>query len=76
MSLEIGKVNGIDADLVGDILLEFSTTNASNPSSMTGAIEFLFNNSTTFLFDATIQYVEEAIVNSMIAAETMRGQQN
>ncbi|CAF4319011.1 unnamed protein product [Rotaria sp. Silwood2] len=73
MSLGIGKVGGIGADLSGDIFLAFSTANVSNPSSTTGAIEFLLNNQMTLLFEATIQCVEEAIVNAMIAAENMSG---
>ncbi|CAF5162264.1 unnamed protein product, partial [Rotaria sp. Silwood1] len=35
--------------------------------------EFLSNEQINPLFDATIQCVEEAIINSLIAAETMVG---
>lgn len=73
VSLGIGKVGGIGADSSGDIFLAFSTANISDISSTTKAAEFLSNDLINPLFDATIQCVEEAIINSMVAAETMVG---
>ncbi len=37
------------------------------------SIEFLFNDQMNLLFKATIQCVEEAVINAMVAAETMIG---
>ncbi|CAF5215957.1 unnamed protein product, partial [Rotaria magnacalcarata] len=71
VSLGIGKLGGIGADSSGDIFLAFSTANITNKSSTTNVAEFLSNDLINPLFDAAIQCVEEAIINSLIAAETM-----
>ncbi|CAM4810048.1 unnamed protein product [Rotaria magnacalcarata] len=73
VSLGIGKLGGIGADSSGDIFLAFSTANITNKSSTTKVAEFLSNDLINPLFDAAIQCVEEAIINSLIAAETMVG---
>src|SRR5262245_45557355 len=58
----------------GDIFVAFST---SNVKAMTGAgphtAEFLDNEELDELFEATAQATEEAIVNSMVAARDMTG---
>jgi D-aminopeptidase len=58
----------------GDIFVAFSTANAK---AMTGAgphtAEFLDNEALDDLFEATAQAAEEAIVNSMVAARDMTG---
>jgi L-aminopeptidase/D-esterase-like protein len=55
-------------------MLAFST---ANPGAATAdpiaRIEMLANSRINPLFDATIQSTEEAIVNALVAAETMRG---
>ncbi|CAF4544340.1 unnamed protein product [Rotaria sp. Silwood1] len=73
VSLGIGKLGGIGGDSSGDIFLAFSTANILNKSSTIKVAEFLSNEQINPLFDATIQCVEEAIINSLIAAETMIG---
>ncbi|UJR07744.1 hypothetical protein I4U23_012028 [Adineta vaga] len=72
-SLGIGRVGGIGGDSSGDIFLAFSTVEFSNKTSTIRQTEFMVNEEMNPLFEATIQCVEEAIVNSMIAAETMIG---
>jgi L-aminopeptidase/D-esterase-like protein len=73
ISLGIGKLGGIGGDSSGDIFLAFSTATISNTNSIIRSTEFLINNQMNLLFEATIQCVEEAILNAMIAAETMIG---
>jgi L-aminopeptidase/D-esterase-like protein len=73
ISLGIGKLGGIGGDSSGDIFLAFSTADISNTSSIIKSTEFLLNDQMNLLFEATIQCVEEAIVNAMVAAETMIG---
>jgi D-aminopeptidase len=73
ISLGIGKLGGIGGDSSGDIFLAFSTANISTASTAIRNTEFLCNEQMNPLFEATIQCVEEAVINSMVAAETMIG---
>ena len=70
----IGNVGGRGSNGSGDIFLSFSTanTNAFNRDRTT-SVRTLSNDLITPLFEATVQAVEESIVNAMIAAETMEG---
>ncbi len=58
----------------GDIFVAFSTANAkaTGGAGMLAA-EFLDNDNLDSLFEATVQSAEEAIVNSMVAARDMTG---
>lgn len=73
VSLGIGRLGGIASDSSGDIFLAFSTANVSDVNSIAKATQFLLNDQMNALFEATIQSVEEAVVNAMVAAETMTG---
>jgi len=70
----IGKLGGIGANGSGDIFISFSTAN-KNAYVREGAttVKTISNDWMNDVFEATIQAVEEAIVNAMIAAETMEG---
>ena len=70
----IGNVGGRGSNGSGDIFLAFSTanTNAFNRDRAT-SVRTLSNDLINPLFEATVQAVEESIVNAMIAAETMDG---
>lgn len=70
----IGKVGGFGANSSGDIFLAFSTAN-SGAAARSGIqqLDMLPNDKMTPLFDATVQATEEAILNAMVAAETMTG---
>jgi D-aminopeptidase len=57
----------------GDIFIAFSTANAQANQVNGSEVTMLGNESMDALFLATIQTVEESIVNAMIAAETMKG---
>ena len=72
--LGIGVVGGRGSNGSGDIFLAFSTANenAFNRDEMATVIT-MPNDKMTPLFEATVQAVEEAIINAMIAAETMEG---
>lgn len=72
--LGIGKVGGRGENGSGDIFLTFSTANpqAFQRDSFT-TVEVLPNDLINPLFEATVQAVEEAIINAMVAAETMEG---
>jgi len=58
----------------GDIFIAFSTANAeANQSTTVKSLTMLGNDQLDPLFLATADAVEEAIINAMIAAETMTG---
>lgn len=73
-ALGTARVGAIAGNGSGDIFIAFSTANpgAARP---TGIVELkdLPNDRMNPLFAATAQSVEEAIVNAMVAAETMKG---
>ena len=75
MSLGIGNVGGRGENSSGDIFIAFSTANAAEFSKDDGLanISMLPNERINMLFWATAQATEEAILNAMVAAETMKG---
>jgi L-aminopeptidase/D-esterase-like protein len=73
-SLGIGKTGGIGSNGSGDIFIAFSTANPGAPGSSDPVrLDMLPNDGINPLFTATVRATEEAIVNAMIAAETMEG---
>lgn len=70
----VGKVGGRGENGSGDIFIAFSTanTNAFNREANT-KVEQIANDQINPLFEATVQAVEEASINAMVAAETMEG---
>jgi L-aminopeptidase/D-esterase-like protein len=72
--LGIGIVGGRGTNGSGDIFIAFSTANKSafQRDDFTRVVE-LPNDLIDPLFEATVQAVEEAIINAMVAAETMEG---
>ena len=74
VSLGIGIVGGQGTNGSGDIFIAFSTANATafQRDSFT-KVDVLPNDEINPLFEATIQATEEAIINAMVAAETMEG---
>ncbi|CAN5128564.1 P1 family peptidase [soil metagenome] len=75
VSLGIGLMGGTGGNSSGDIFLAFSTANSEAAAKESGVAEarFLSNNELNPMFEATIQATEEAIVNALVAAETMTG---
>ncbi len=73
-SLGIGRMGGRGNNSSGDIFVAFSTANPGAAGSKASArVEMLPNDSMTPLFAATIQATEEAILNALLAADTMTG---
>lgn len=74
VSLGIGIVGGRGNNGSGDIFIAFSTANptAFQREKLT-KLDQLPNDQMNPLFDATVQAVEESILNAMVAAETMEG---
>ncbi|MEL4455213.1 P1 family peptidase [Lutimonas vermicola] len=72
--LGIAIVGGRGSNGSGDIFLAFSTANenAFNREKTT-RVQSLSNDRLMPVFEATVQAVEEAIINAMVAAETMEG---
>lgn len=74
VALGVGIVGGRGENGSGDIFLAFST---ANPNAFQRnefiKVDELPNDLINPLFDATVQAVEEAIINAMVAAETMEG---
>jgi D-aminopeptidase len=71
----IARTGGTAANGSGDIFIAFSTANpgAAQDGNDPINIQMLSNNAENAFFTATIQAVEEAIINSLVAAETMTG---
>jgi len=74
VSLGLGRDGSYSGDGSGDIFVAFSTANpgAGNSKSMR-QITMLPNEQMNPLFLATVQATEEAVINAMVAAETMKG---
>jgi D-aminopeptidase len=74
VSLGIGVMGGRGGNSSGDIFIAFSTANPEiSKNEGIAHLEMLPNDQITPLFEATASATEEAIVNAMIAAETMEG---
>ena len=72
--LGVGIVGGRGSNGSGDIFLAFSTANESAFNrDETTTVESMSNDQLMPVFEATVQAVEEAIINAMVAAETMEG---
>ena len=74
-SLGVAIVGGRGENSSGDLFLAFSTADADEVSKNEGlaAVHMLPNDRINPLFNATVNATEEAIVNAMVAAETMTG---
>jgi D-aminopeptidase len=70
----IARLGGVASNGSGDIFIAFSTANpgAAAESGVT-PIAWLPNGDLTPFFQATVEATEEAIVNALVAAETMVG---
>ena len=77
VSLGLGRNGSISGDGSGDIFIAFSTANphADGGKSVVD-LKFLPNDALDPIFAATVQAVEESIINAMIAAPTMTGIEN
>ena len=73
-SLGLARTGATSGNGSGDIFIAFSTANAV-AASATDVVEvqMLPNDRINAVFSATVQATEEAIVNALVAGETMRG---
>ena len=73
-SMGLARTGSVSGNGSGDIFLAFSTANpdAANPEGV-AKLEMLPNDRMNPLFDATVQATEEAIINTLVAAEPMTG---
>lgn len=74
VSLGLGRDGSFSGDGSGDIFIAFSTANpgAGNPRG-TRDLKMLPNDQLNPVFLGTVQATEEAVINAMVAAETMKG---
>ncbi len=74
-ALGVGRMGGIGGDSSGDIFIAFSTANRGAAVADSGARTLTMwpNDEINPLFDAVANATQEAIVNALVAAETMTG---
>jgi len=78
--LGVARAGGVGEHWSGDLFVAFSTANRGLPASdlgeatpVTVGLKMLSNTYITSLFDAVVEATEEAILNALLAAETMTG---
>jgi D-aminopeptidase len=73
-ALGLARTGSTSGNGSGDIFIAFSTANpgASKPSGLAD-VKMVANDQMNPLFDATVEATEEAIVNALVAAQTMTG---
>lgn len=74
VTLGLGRDGSYSGDGSGDIFIAFSTANPGASSSKgLRTLTMLPNDDINPIFLATVQATEEAVINAMVAAETMTG---
>jgi len=74
VTLGLGRDGSYSGDESGDIFIAFSTANAgAAKEGQPHMITMLANDQLDPIFLATVQATEEAVVNAMVAADTMTG---
>jgi D-aminopeptidase len=77
VSLGLGRDGSISGNGSGDIFIAFSTANpGAAAADHVVDLKMLPNDKLEPVFSATVQATEEAIINAMIAADTMTGIEN
>jgi len=75
--LGLGRMGSTSGNGSGDIFIAFSTANAgAGKEQGTVQVEMLPNDRMNAIFNATVQATEEAVVNALVAGETMTGVNN
>jgi L-aminopeptidase/D-esterase-like protein len=70
----LGRNGSISGNGSGDIFIAFSTANrGANKEPGPNSVLTVSNERISPLFQATVEATEEAIVNAMVAAQTMTG---
>ena len=75
ISLGLARNGSTSGNGSGDIFIAFSTANRDSASELESPndLEMLTNGDLNPLFAATVQATEEAVINAMVAADTMTG---
>ncbi|MGB9404343.1 MAG: P1 family peptidase [Candidatus Acidiferrales bacterium] len=74
VTLGLGRDGSISGDESGDIFIAFSTANpGAGTAKGLARVSMVQNEDMDPLFEATVQSTEEAVINAMVAAETMTG---
>lgn len=70
----IARLGGLSGNGSGDIFIAFSTANQGAwKNTGINSVSMMANDEMNPLFEATVQAVEESIVNALVSAETMTG---
>jgi L-aminopeptidase/D-esterase-like protein len=70
----LGRTGATSGNGSGDIAIAFSTANpGASAAPETAAVSMVSNRRISTLFTATAEAVEEAIINALVAGETMTG---
>jgi L-aminopeptidase/D-esterase-like protein len=73
-TIGIARDGSYSGDESGDLFLAFSTANTVPAAGQkTGMVELLNNDAIDPIFLATAQATEEAVINALVAADTMKG---
>ena len=74
-SLGLARTGSISGNGSGDLFIAFSTANpgAADPAQPTHSVQTIPNDRLDAIFEATVQVVEEAIVNALVANQSMIG---
>ncbi len=76
-SLGLARTGSVSSNGSGDIFIAFSTANAGAAAATdAAAVSMLSNARIGSVFEATVQATDEAIINALVAAETMTGIEN
>ncbi len=76
-ALGVARTGSVSGNGSGDIFLAFSTANVeAGQAAEVAALTMLPNDRMNAIFEATVQATEEAIINALVAAETMTGINN
>jgi D-aminopeptidase len=75
-TMGLARTGAVSGNGSGDIFIAFSTANANAAAAKSPVnISMLPNDEINNVFEAAVQATEEAIVNAMVGAETMKGNQ-
>jgi len=72
-SLGLARTGATSGNGSGDIFVAFSTANAKASAPGIASVQMLSNDRLNSLFSATVQATEEAIVNALVAGESIGG---
>jgi D-aminopeptidase len=73
-TLGLARTGSVSSNGSGDIFIAFSTANANAAGAReTANVQMMSNERIGAVFEATVEATEEAIINALVAAETMVG---